>query len=174
MQSVIWKDEAKIKILVEDAGAALDKEDALLRVNKAILDRFYRALPDLWTIPAGYEIGRFLTRDQFNEFLRSSADGLSNPDHAAHWIATQLALNPEAKANVLARTQARGDVPTCASKCKCALFQVTEIGRAPPKRPACKTHCISECSIQRSDTCRIRRETRRSVLVLLSEKAEAC
>lgn len=61
---------------------------------KLILDRFYRALPDLWTIPAGYEIGRFLTRDQFNEFLRSSADGLSNPNHASHWAAAQLNGSP--------------------------------------------------------------------------------
>jgi putative ATP-dependent endonuclease of OLD family len=43
MQSVIWKDEAKIRKLVEEAGAALDKEDALLRVNKAI-DRCWTEL----------------------------------------------------------------------------------------------------------------------------------
>lgn len=61
---------------------------------KIILDRFCRALPDLWAIPSGYEISRLLTRDQFNESLRSSADGLSNPNHAAHWVSEQLNGSP--------------------------------------------------------------------------------
>lgn len=61
---------------------------------KIILDRFFRALPDLWAIPSGYEISRLLTRDQFNEFLRSSADGLSDPNHAAHWAAEELNASP--------------------------------------------------------------------------------
>ncbi len=36
MQSVLWKDEAKIRDLVKQAGAALDAEDAITRVNTAI------------------------------------------------------------------------------------------------------------------------------------------
>ena len=36
MQSVLWKNEAKIRELVKQAGAALDEEDALKRVNDAI------------------------------------------------------------------------------------------------------------------------------------------
>ena len=61
---------------------------------KIILDRFFRALPELWAIPSGYEISRLLTRDQFNEFLRSSADGLTNPNHAAHWATEQTNGSP--------------------------------------------------------------------------------
>lgn len=36
MQSVLWTNEAKIRDLVKQAGAALDGEDAITRVNKAI------------------------------------------------------------------------------------------------------------------------------------------
>ena len=36
MQSVLWKNEAKIRDLVKQAGAALDEEDAIKRVNNAI------------------------------------------------------------------------------------------------------------------------------------------
>lgn len=71
---------------------------------KVILDRFFRALPGPWTISSGYEISRLLTRDQFANFLRSTADGLTTPGRAAQWVATQLKSSPT-KEKILAVSQ---------------------------------------------------------------------
>ena len=71
---------------------------------KLLLDRFWRALPEPWQLSDGYTISRLLSRNEFADFLRSTADGLANPQHAAHWAVNLLGKAPT-RDQILAVTQ---------------------------------------------------------------------
>ncbi|MCW2223683.1 superfamily I DNA/RNA helicase [Bradyrhizobium japonicum] len=53
---------------------------------KSILDRFWKALPQPWTLPNGYRVGRLLTRNEYADFQRWTADTISNPFQPAGWV----------------------------------------------------------------------------------------
>ena len=60
---------------------------------KRILDRFSRALPEHLTLPGAYGIASFISRAAFDEFARSTADGLERPGSPADWAKTLLGQN---------------------------------------------------------------------------------
>jgi superfamily I DNA/RNA helicase len=61
---------------------------------KLLLDRFWRALPEPWSLAKPYRVGRFLTRNEFNDFLRTTAGALSDPAQAAGWAAALIGKTP--------------------------------------------------------------------------------
>jgi superfamily I DNA/RNA helicase len=61
-------------------------------------------VPEPWQLSNGYAISRLLSRNEFADFLRSTADGLEDPKHAAHWAATYLGKAPK-RDEILAVTQ---------------------------------------------------------------------
>lgn len=52
---------------------------------KQLLDRFWRALPEHLALRGAYGIAPFLKGPAFGDLLRSTADGLFEPGHPAHW-----------------------------------------------------------------------------------------
>jgi superfamily I DNA/RNA helicase len=61
--------------------------------SKLILDRFWRALPESWQLTTSYRVNPFVTRQEFQDFQRSSADGLKDPGTPAGWAAVHAGLD---------------------------------------------------------------------------------
>ena len=61
---------------------------------KSILDRFWRALPQPWTLPSGYRIGKILSRNEYADLQRSSVDSISDASRPAGWVAQILSRAP--------------------------------------------------------------------------------
>jgi superfamily I DNA/RNA helicase len=64
--------------------------------SKQLLDRFWRALPEPWTFKQ-YTVSGILNRAEFNEFLLSASEDLTNPARPSGWAAKLLgkASTPE-------------------------------------------------------------------------------
>lgn len=61
--------------------------------SKQLLDRFWRALPDPWTIKQ-YRVSGILSRQEFNEWLLTAASELNDPSHPSGWAAKQIGRTP--------------------------------------------------------------------------------
>jgi superfamily I DNA/RNA helicase len=61
---------------------------------KLLLDRFWKALPDPWNLEKPYRIGRFLNRNEFSDFLRTTAGTLSDTTQPAGWAASAIGKLP--------------------------------------------------------------------------------
>jgi superfamily I DNA/RNA helicase len=61
--------------------------------SKQLLDRFWRALPEPWTL-SEYRITGILSRPEFNEWLLSAASDLGNPQGPSGWAAKLLGKTP--------------------------------------------------------------------------------
>lgn len=61
---------------------------------KQILDRFWRGLPQPWTLRMPYSIARLPSRQEYSEFQRSVADGLDDPSQPSGWAAQMLGKKP--------------------------------------------------------------------------------
>jgi hypothetical protein len=63
---------------------------------KLLLDRFRRALPQPWDLWKPYRVSRLLSRNEWNDFQRSTADSLQNAERPAGWAAALLGSAPSA------------------------------------------------------------------------------
>ncbi|MES0058371.1 ATP-dependent helicase [Mesorhizobium sp. M0041] len=60
---------------------------------KQILDRFWRALPEPWTLGKPYQIS-YMSAPQYTDFQRATADNLGNPKHPAGWAVKLIGKKP--------------------------------------------------------------------------------
>ena len=63
---------------------------------KLLLDRFWRALPDPWRISNPYRVSRPFSRNEWNDFQRSTADSLGNAARPAGWAGALVGKSPSA------------------------------------------------------------------------------
>lgn len=63
---------------------------------KLLLDRFWRALPEPWSLTKPYRVGRLLSRNEWNDFQRSVADSLRDATQPAGWAGNHLGKSPSA------------------------------------------------------------------------------
>lgn len=63
---------------------------------KLLLDRFWQALPEPWSLSKPYRVGRLLSRNEWNDFQRSTADSLGDANRPAGWAKNLLGKTPSA------------------------------------------------------------------------------
>jgi ATP-dependent exoDNAse (exonuclease V) beta subunit len=61
---------------------------------KLLLDRFWRALPETWSLTKPYQVSRFLNRNEFADFLRTTAGTLNDASQPAGWAAAATGKLP--------------------------------------------------------------------------------
>jgi superfamily I DNA/RNA helicase len=62
---------------------------------KILLDRFWRALPESWTLTNGYSIAPAFYRQDFNQLQQQTRDDFATEGAPAKWVMDQVGYHPE-------------------------------------------------------------------------------